>query len=70
MVIPAKKATVGKNTIIHIRESIQRRVALNKQKGGKRRAEPGTAKRRMADIAEKPKKTQKSSDNPEDHSQL
>ena len=69
MVIPAK-ATVGDNTVIDTRLAIMRRIALNKPKEGKRRAEPGTAKRRMADIAEKTKKTQKSSDNPEDHSQL
>ena len=61
---------VGENTIRDIRESIQRRAALNKPKGGKYRAPPGTAKRRMAEPDKKPKKAQKSSDNPEDHLQL
>ena len=69
LVIPAN-ATVGENPIIDIRASIQRRGALNRPKGGKYRAPPGTAKRRMAEPDEKPKKTQKSSDNPEDHLQL
>ena len=56
--------------IINTRLAIMRRVALNNLVRGKRRAEPGTAKRRMADIAENPRKTQKSSDNPDNHSQL
>ena len=55
LVIPAK-ATVGKNTIIDIKESIMRRVALNKPKGGKRRAEPDTAKRGMAELDKKHRK--------------
>ena len=69
LVIPAK-AMVEKNTIIDHRLSRLRRVALNKPTKGKRRAEPGTAKRGMAELDEKPKKTQKSTDNTEDHSEL
>ena len=55
MVIP-EKATVGKNTIIDIRASIQRRVALNKPTGGKYRAPPGTAKRIMAELMKNQRK--------------
>ena len=49
--IPAN-ATVGENSITDTRLAIMRRVALNKPKGGKRRAEPGTAKRRMENTKE------------------
>ncbi len=68
MVIPAK-STVGENMINEIGVAIKRR-ALNNPGGGKRRAASETNQRRMAILAERLRKTQKISDNPEDHSQF
>ena len=45
LVIPAK-AKVKENPIIDIKASMQKRVALNKPKTGKHRAQPGFAKRK------------------------
>ena len=69
LVLPAK-ATVGEKKVNSIGESVKesiKRRALTNRVGTKRRAPPGTAKRRMADIDEKPQKTEKDSNITEDH---
>ena len=61
---------MGEKKVNPIRESVKesiKRRALTKLVGAKRRAPPGTAKRRMADIDEIPQKTEKDSHITEDH---
>ena len=60
---------LGEKIINETGVALKRGLTINPG-GGKRRAAPGTAKRRMAIKAEKLRKIEKSSDNPEDHSQL
>ena len=50
LVIQAK-ATMGENTIINVKDLIQRRVALSKPKMGKYRAPQGTAYFALAKMA-------------------
>ena len=68
LVIPAI-AKVGEKMINETGVALKRGLTINPG-GGKRRAEPGTAKRRMEAMEEKLRKAEKDSNIPEDHSQV
>ena len=67
LVIPVK-AMVGEKMINETGVAVRRGSTINPG-GGKRRAEPGTAKRRIAAMEEKLRKAEKGSHIPEDCSQ-
>ena len=69
LVIPAN-STVREKPINDTKLAIQKQLAFNKAKVAKRLESPGTAQKRMAESEEKPKKSQKSRKNTEDHLQL